>query len=345
MRRNSNRYQNAIGKLKEVKAKVVADEAEFQEMMEAKDSVLRQYGEIFSQENIPTITVEEFHSFLLFSNNKHWSGLQRHSPKMTEDIERLQEGLSLLVNEDQHLQSRLDEAIELIPGMGKAVATAILLVAFPQKYGVWNNTSEQALKQLDLWPEFERGTSFGERYVEVNHVLNDLAADLGLDLWTLDVLFYALDRDTEDEDDPEVGENGAQLFGLEKHLHEFLRDNWDNTSLGTDWAIYQEPGDSEAGYKYPCKVGEIDILARHKTEDRFLVIELKKNKSSDRVVGQILRYMGWARRELAQEDETVEGLIILHESNEKLEYALSATTDIRMMIYEVDFALSEHAIP
>jgi len=82
------------------------------------------------------------------------------------------------------LQSRLDEAIEQIPGMGKAGAAAILLVTFPDQYGVWNDTWEQALKQLDLWPEFDRGTAFGERYAPVNQLLNDLATDLGYEQYS-----------------------------------------------------------------------------------------------------------------------------------------------------------------
>lgn len=88
-------------------------------------------------------------------------------------------------------------------------------------------------------------------------------------------------------------------------------------------------------------MGEIDILAKHKSEPRYLVIELKRNKTSDRVVGQILRYIGWARQELAEGDETVEGLIIAHEVDEKLEYALYATSDIKHMLYTVDFSLED----
>ena len=49
-------------------------------------------------------------------------------------------------------------------------------------------------------------------------------------------------------------------FGLERTLHDFLKENWNNTELGQEWDIYSEPGDQEAGYEYSCAAGRIDIL-------------------------------------------------------------------------------------
>lgn len=43
------------------------------------------------------------------------------------------------------------------------------------------------------------------------------------------------------------------------------------------------------------------------------MIELKRDKSSDAVVGQILRYMGWVQKHLAENGELVSGLIIATE--------------------------------
>ena len=33
-------------------------------------------------------------------------------------------------------------------------------------------------------------------------------------------------------------EDASPRFGLERHLQEFLRDNWDHTELGSDWKLY-----------------------------------------------------------------------------------------------------------
>jgi len=48
----------------------------------------------------------------------------------------------------------------------------------------------RALKELDLWPRFVRGATFGEKYAAINDVLTRLASDVEVDLWTLDALFW-----------------------------------------------------------------------------------------------------------------------------------------------------------
>ncbi len=96
------------------------------------------------------------------------------------------------------------------------------------------------------------------------------------------------------------------MFSLERHLHEFLRDNWSHTSLGREWQLYDEEGkEAEAGYQYPCGVGYIDLLAEHKDKPEWLVVELKRGQTSDSTVGQVLRYMGWVETYLAEPGETV----------------------------------------
>jgi hypothetical protein len=109
---------------------------------------------------------------------------------------------------------------------------------------------------------------------------------LETDLWTLDAPWWFLDQSEPNGGDDETGEltegeiiapssTAAQHFGLERHLHQILRDNWNRIELSKDWAIYSEPGEEEAGYEYPCDIGRIDLLAKHKREGRWLVIELK----------------------------------------------------------------------
>ena len=280
----------------------------YKQVVEPRDQVLARFQPIFSIDHMPAISAEEFHSFLLFDNKHHWSGLQRQGPRMWSDMTDLRRGLSTLLAEERPLAQRLDSANDNIHGMGKNVASAILLVAHPDKYGVWNNRSEAQLKRLGVWPDFERGDSFGKRYVKVNQVLLRIRDALETDLWTLDALWWFLDQSDSsdssgaDEEVDEILELAAkvsetsattdQRFGLERHLHEFLRDNWNHVELSKDWAIYSEPGDDEAGYEYPCDVGRIDLLAKHTREGRWLVIELKRGQSTDQTIGQLLRYIG-----------------------------------------------------
>ncbi len=88
-------------------------------------------------------------------------------------------------------------------------------------------------------------------------------------------------------------------------------------------------------------MGRIDLLAKHRSEPRWLVIELKRDRTSDRTVGQILRYIGWVRQEMAGEGERVEGLIIARQADDGLRYAVSAAPDVTVQRYEVDFRLRD----
>ncbi|MBW1668647.1 MAG: DUF1016 family protein [Deltaproteobacteria bacterium] len=265
-------------------------------------------------------------------------------------MDRLRGALAILVDESQPVADRLDRAIEMVSGMGKNVASAILLVAQPERYGVWNNRSEANMRRLGIWPKFDRGESFGSRYVKVNQILLQLRDMLQLDLWTLDALWWYLDQ-KESGDLPlsevtgttsgGVSAETEQRFGLERHLHEFLRDNWDRLELGGEWALYHEPGDEEAGYEYPCDVGRIDLLAKHRKKPRWLVVELKRNQTSDQTVGQLLRYIGWVKQHLAEDGDEVHGLIICHEADNALHYALSTVPDVELRLYEVEFHLKK----
>jgi hypothetical protein len=165
--------------------------------LRAKGIVLSRYQPIFSPENVRDITKDEFQSFLQFKNNCHWKSLHRHQRFLTADMNRLREGLFLLVNEEERLLFRLQKLYPknqrpFIPHLGKAVATPILQVVYPDRYGVWNGTSEGGLKKLNLLPEFHTWEDFAGRYAKVNHVLLALSERLKIDLWHLDVLWWYL---------------------------------------------------------------------------------------------------------------------------------------------------------
>jgi len=336
-----------IGTLKDYLSKAKGHPT-YEKITSAKNEVLTRYKPAFSSEYVKTISEEEFRSFLLFENNKHWSGLYRQSKSLCADMDQLRESLSILVDESQPVADRLDSSVAIVKGMGKALTTAILLIIQPNKYGVWNSTSEGALKMLEVWPKFDRGSSFGQRYEKVNAILLTLSAELKLDLWSLDSLFWFIIQEgqhefTKDQEiEPDLSHNGeVQRFGLERYLHEFLRDNWGKLEIGQEWQIYSEPGDDQAGYEFPCGVGYIDILAKHRTETRWLVIELKRDQGTDQTVGQVARYMGWVRQHLAQPEEAVEGLVICHSADDRIKYALSAVPNVSLRFYEVEFHLKE----
>ena len=48
---------------------------DIQAVLAAKDEVLAQYQHTFAPDHLHDLTKEEFRGFLLFDNNKHWTGL------------------------------------------------------------------------------------------------------------------------------------------------------------------------------------------------------------------------------------------------------------------------------
>jgi len=42
-----------------------------------------------------------------------------------------------------------------------------------------------------------------------------------------------------------------------------------------------------------------------RTVPRWLVVEHKRNQTSDQTVGQLLRYIGWVKRHLAEDGDVV----------------------------------------
>jgi len=330
---------NALEALREAKAKVREGTEAYDLIVPARDEVLARYRPIFSLSSIDRLSEDEFKSFLLFRNNKHWTGLYRSQAKMCADMNVLRRALRILLDEAKPLGSRYTEAVQMVSGMGRGVATAILTVAYPETYGVWNNTSEEGMRAVGVWPQFERGLSSGERYERINNVLTQLASELEVDLWTLDAFWHIHLYDSPAPEDEELIEVEGVLFGLERHLHDFLRDNWETTELGREWTLEVEPGEPELGYEYPTGVGRIDLLARSRTSRDLLVIELKRGQSSDETVGQILRYMGWVRKHVLDDDGSVSGLIIAHAADDRLRYAIEELGGVKLKLYRVDFEL------
>lgn len=341
-------YKSAVAALRAVLANV-RDE-EIVTIIGAKEEVIARYRPVFSPDNVGQLTEEEFKGFLLFKNNRHWTGLQRQGGAMCEDMSRLRKGLRILVDESRPIAERLDQLFPksggtYVKGLGKAVATAILQIMHPEKYGVYNGTSESGMARLNLLPDFDRGAPLSDRYAMINQILLGLAEELGIDLWTLDALWWRVNRPVIESDVPNVpvdddGDADPYRFGLERHLHDFMRDNWRRIPLSKEWELYEEDGDL-AGYEYDTKeIGRIDLLARHKTKPHWLIIELKRNQTCDDTVGQVLRYMGWVRSKLAAPNDVIEGLIVAHDTDPRLRYALQMADGVRLMLYKVDFQLA-----
>jgi len=135
-----------------------------------------------------------------------------------------------------------------------------------------------------------------------------------------------------------LGAESASEFALETHLEDFLDRNWENIDFGAPLEKYGV--EDQTGRQFPAGAWSIDFLCVDKQSGDFVVIELKRGKTSDTTVGQILRYVAYVKKNLAKPNQSVRGIIIAREVDEALRYAIEAVDNITVLTYRVDFKLS-----
>jgi len=269
-------------------------------------------------------------------------------------IDKFRRVLKYLLDENIPVEKRLKDVLggeDHIDGVGKGLATSILMDLNPVKYATWNNKTEMGLTTLDLMPKFDRGEDVGSRYSKIMDKINYIRS-LNPELNFLDVdHFLHIVSATEDgrkfvkqlngdgDGDVQIDEKDSMDWEMEKYLEEFIEKNFERIDFDCNVELYQD--EESSGRQYQTAVGRIDLLAKDKDTDDFIVIELKKGKSNDVVVGQILRYMGWVSDNLANTDtdQMVRGIIIAKESDEKMQYALKMVQNIDLYLYNVSFNL------
>lgn len=131
------------------------------------------------------------------------------------------------------------------------------------------------------------------------------------------------------EEGPEEVIKAYGSISIEEDLRDFLSEN----------IFVVEKGLNLIGKEYDTKdIGIIDLLCKDK-KGTHVVIELKKGRKSDVVVGQTLRYIGWVKKNLNPE---VRGIIIVNEPDDRLEYALNPLKKlIKLKFYKVNFEIKD----
>lgn len=132
---------------------------------------------------------------------------------------------------------------------------------------------------------------------------------------------------------------GDLLFALEKHLEDFIEKNWKKIIWGRKLAMYES--EAGTGRQFPAGNWNIDFLSIDTDSNTLVVIELKRGESSDDAVGQVLRYIGWVRANVAQPGQNVEGIIICSKIDEALRYAVRELDNVSVMEYSISFSLSK----
>lgn len=280
--------------------------------------------------------------------------------RIIRDKERFRETILYLLDEGTDIKERIDQILGgeyRIEGFGKAILTSFLTDYDSDKYCLWNNKTEMGLSVIG-WEVKERGDSRGAAYLKVLKALQrlgDLGSKFRLTLDDIDLFLHTISAEDEGKEAVEAVIEGKEIlkpeearqiarevesmeFAMEKYLEEFIEANFSKIDFGANLELYQD--EENSGRQYPTSIGNIDLLAVDRGEKEFVVIELKKGRSSDVVMGQTLRYMGWVKENLA-DDYDVRGIIIVKEKDEKLEYALKFVQNVSLFVYYVSFDIKK----
>jgi endonuclease len=184
-----------------------------------------------------------------------------------------------------------------------------------------SNTSRQLLSAFR-----KQGWSAQETEEEVRLIPPEVAADSAVE----ELVGEA------DADEEVTTEEERFAFAVESHLRDFIAKNLGALPMPhRGLRLYSENGVS--GVEFQTGVGRIDILATDHSGN-FIVFELKLAHGPDRAMGQLLRYIGWVRNNLAR-GRQVFGVIVAQDVGENLRYAAVSVPNITLLEYELTFRL------
>jgi hypothetical protein len=126
----------------------------------------------------------------------------------------------------------------------------------------------------------------------------------------------------------------ASQFAYEHDLRDYLARNLEKLEPGL--RLYSEEGIT--GIEFPAGGRFIDILAVDRAGG-LVVVELKVSRGYDRVIGQLLRYIGWIEKHQAEPGQRVRGAIVAKEITEDLRLACARIADVQLFEYELSFTL------
>lgn len=132
--------------------------------------------------------------------------------------------------------------------------------------------------------------------------------------------------------------NGHE-FAYEHDLRDFLARNLHLIEPGL--TLYEEEG--IRGIEFPAGGRFIDILAVDR-QGNYVVIELKVSRGYDRVIGQLLRYMGWIERNHAERGRGVRGMIVARNITEDLVLAAGRIANVELFEYELSVTLKKKRV-
>lgn len=231
-----------------------------------------------------------------------------------------------------------------ITGKNAIILNAILCLSDPDRFisALSLDHRNKILKNLcGIDKIFDK---FGEKIMKTNNLILDYFKknNINASPRTISCFIYEIREKWENQieiisDTTEESIN-EHIFVLEKYLEDFLIGNWESTEIGKKCNLLYSDDGELLSQQYKTDIGKIDILVKEKDTDAYVVIELKRNQTSDDTVGQISRYMGWVKENLAK-NNSVKGIIIGYEKDERIYYALKSVPNVELFLYRINFSL------
>ncbi len=303
------------------------------EAIESLHSILKQTGfgegSDLSAEQLDDV----FHNVRELINNQSLNKALCNKNGITNFNSRLRR----LFFSSELLAERVDQFIEL-KGVGITTVSQFLCALDPREYpeitpqtlGVLgldstqlDNAHRQALREHNISSPQDYYDDTIE-YLSDAIIFREIKNLLNIDLYTLinHILWLAYEQVGIEVKPP------TTTVSLEADLRDHLAEN---PSL-------IEKGLSLIRKEYPISsAGIADLLCKDK-RGTYIVIETKKGRESDKVVGQILRYIGGLKKEGIK----ARGIIIINEPDEKLDFAIEAVKDfVKLKYYKVRFEITD----
>lgn len=245
---------------------------------------------------------------------------------------------SLIANMLWAFYHRIRPGDTIVARRGRKVLAAIGKVAESATWSPGRNPFAEHAGYLGVeWQASPRDKEFGSIVFPMHSLTEVSSEDVDKLLRPDEVKLPSLEPAVGSSDD--VIEDPA-VFVLEKYLEDFIVSNFSKIFKGR-LKIYED-GEGNDGQQYTTDIGPIDILAVEPETNALVVIELKKGRPSDQVVGQILRYMGWVKEKLCIDGQSVKGLVICQGRDKRLDYALSIVSNVDIRYYSVEFNLRDN---
>ncbi len=213
-----------------------------------------------------------------------------------------------------------------LKGVSRTLIGKVLAIYYPGTFlGIY---VEQDRFLEEIYSDYKPEANGVDLYLRNNFLLLDIknkyAAELSNDEFYH--LLYELFPKKEKGIEEAVIAETQKIEALEvQHYQSLLHRNF--RTLFKDLRYYDQERQSEKnGHFDTQEVGVLDFLASD-TKDNLIVIEIKRH-STDKTLGQILRYMGWVEKNLRKDKQKVKGLIVAESKDNRLEYALSIVPDV-----------------